>query len=171
MHPFRPSRPDQNAVYRDPSAKQNTAKKEIESFGFSEMLTALLAMTFSGGLVHRTLFSVLKDVYPYAEPHDKKLIGRMLNLEQFAASAKSTASSLPIRPLTSTERLLGMLNALKKYSAKSGSDQFCMLECFIRIQQKIESSDGNLMPLVMEIMGAGSQTADMLRIMSQLKKL
>ncbi len=171
MNPFHPTRPEQNAVYRESAAKQNTAAKEIERFGFSEMLTLLLGMTFSGGLVRNTLFSVLKDVFPYAEPQDKKIIGRMLNLRQFASSAERSPSSLPSRPLTSTERLLGMLSVLKKYSAKSSSDQFCMLERFIRIQQKIENGNGDLMPLVLEIMGAGSETANMLRMMSQMKNL
>ena len=171
MNPYHPKRPEQNAVYREPIRKQNTPQKEIERFGFSEMLTLLLDMTFSGGLVHHTLFSLLKDVFPYAEPQDKKIIGRMLNLEQFASSCRQTPSALPSRPLTSTERLLGTLNVLKKYSTKSSSDQFCMLERFIRIQQKIEGNNGDLMPLVLEIMGAGSETANMLRMMSQLKNM
>ncbi|MBR4079097.1 MAG: hypothetical protein IKK29_02695 [Christensenellaceae bacterium] len=166
-----PPRPEKNAVYRDPIPPKNNASPEISRFGFSDMLTLLLGMTFSGGLVHNTLFSLLKDIFPYAEPQDKKIIGRMLNLKQFSSSCSQQPHSLPSRPLTSTERLLGTLNALKKYSTKDSIDHFAMLERFIHVQQKIESSNGNLMPLVLEIMGAGSETANMLRMMSQLKNM
>ena len=69
--------------------------------------------------------------------------------------------------------LLGNMfrNTLKKYSTKDISDRFCMIERFIRMQQKVENNGGNLMPLVLEFMGAGPDTANMLRMMSQLKNL
>jgi len=163
--------PEKNAIYRDPVPVQSKAAAEIERFGFSEILSVLLGMTFSGGLVHNTLFSLLKDIFPYAEPQDKKITGNMLNLKQFASVPPSRTDHLPHRPLTSTERLLGTLNVLKKYSTKESIDHFTMLERFIHIQQKIEKNNGNLMPLVLEIMGAGSETANLLRMMSQFRNL
>ena len=165
-----PPRPAQSAVYRDPAPAQKNAAEEIRRFGFSEMLSVLLGMTFSGGLVHNTLFSLLKDIFPYAEPQDKKIIGKMLHIEQFAAP-REYSERIPHRPLTSTERLLGTLNALKKYSTKDTIDHFAMLERFIHIQQKIGKNNGNLMPLVLEIMGAGSETANLLRMMNQFGKV
>lgn len=148
-------RPEAGNIYRE---KEDTAASEcqhqLERFGFSEMLTALLAMTLTDGMVHNTLFSLLKDIVPYTEQQDRQKITRMLGMSETLQNCTAKEQSLPHHCLTSTERLLGLLNILKKYSTKNTSDQFTVMERFIRMQQKLDRSGGDMMPLAMELMGA-----------------
>ena len=150
-----PIRPEAGKVYRAEKTKTMQAEAEqIERLGFSEMLTALLVMTLSDGMVQKTLFSLLKDILPYTEPQDRQKITKMLGMSEMLRCSTAKESRISHHCLTSTERLLGLLNVLKKYSAKGTSDQFTMMERFMRMQQKLDRSGGDMMPLAMELMGA-----------------
>ena len=151
-----PMRPPAEKIYHEPRREPPQTKEHetLGKMGLSEMLTALVAMTLSDGMATRSLWSLLKDILPYTEAGDRRQITRMLGLRNAARQYDRPEARLPHRALTSTERLLGLLNTLKKYSAKGTRDQFTMMERFIRMQQKMEQSGGDMMPLMMELMGA-----------------
>jgi len=150
-----PIRPNAAQVYREVhKEEQSKSAEELQQMGFSDMLSALLGMTLSGGMVSHTLFSVLKDILPYAEQGDQRQIGKMLGMHNLVMKNVEKAEKLPHRALTQTERLLGMLRVLKKYSTKNVSDRFLMLERMICMHQKIQQGGGDLMPVVMDMMGA-----------------
>ena len=149
-----PVRPSADRVYREKQKSMPRPAGELQQMGLSDMLTALIAMTLSDGLANNALFGLLADILPYTEEGDRRQITNMLGLRNAARQYCAAESTLPHRALTSTERLLGLLNVLKKYSAKETTDQFTMLERMMRMQQKMEQSGGDLMPLVMDLMGA-----------------
>ena len=148
-----PVRPPAERVYHEPKKVPPKETETYRQMGFSEMLSALLAMTLSDGMAERTLWSLLKDILPYTEAGDRRQITGMLGMRSAVQRYGCGGDRLPHRALTLTERLLGLLGTLKKYSAKGTIDQFTMMERFIRMQQKVEQSGGDMMPIVMELMG------------------
>lgn len=149
--PYHFLQPEANRIYREKPVEAVT-HKEVERWGFSDALTSLLMMTLTDGMVKNTLFSLLKDIMPYTEKGDQRQIAKMLGIRKMQNTY--CEERLPHRVLTSTERLLGLLRTLKKYSAKGTSDQFTMLERFLCMRQKMDQNGGDMMPLVMDYMGS-----------------
>lgn len=145
-------RPGAGQIYRDPPCASAPGKPQPPVF--SEMLTALLSMTLADGFTNRTFFSILKDILPYADRQDQQKITRMLGLRSMAEQHHKQEEKLPRRALTSLDRSLGLLRTLKKYCSKDTADQFTMMERFLTMQQKMERSNGDLMPFVLDMMGA-----------------
>ena len=143
-----------------------------EQDGFSDMLTALLALVLKDGYARRSLISMLKDIYPYADANDRKRIEKLVCADMRAETLKKgcVADTLCTRQrvLSRTDRALGMMNAIKKYSSKKTGD---ILSGFCRIME-LSKLAGNCandpLALISHILPEGSlgDIGEMMRMMN-----
>ena len=151
-------RPDQNAVYKPEAAPPQ--RVERQGPGFSPLLTALLTITGKDGLVNKTPFSLLKDIYPYASAYDWARIEQLLASHN-AASEIMQHPMLPHleaynikRPLTNEQRFLGMLRVLRKYGGQNADVTFAMLERMLAMKHRMDNvSHGGGMGDVLSMLG------------------
>ena len=128
---------------------------------FNSPMMLLLGMTVSGGVGKNSFFSMLRDVYPYADACDRKQIEHLLctgdNLMKACKQHSRTGYvSCHKLPLTRTERILGMMNVLKKYARKDTEDIFCMIERILRMNKMANGFSNDPMSLLMHMIPKGS---------------
>ncbi len=124
--------------------KNQTAPPGVPD-GFSATFTALMALVMKDGLADKAILSVIKDIYPFAEPRDRNVIESLLFAGKRAQRMKTSErfpayAALLDRPVLSrTDRLLGMMRVLKKYASKETADMFTMIERLIETSRFMSS--------------------------------
>ena len=151
-------RPPRSAIQKKPPEPQ----KHVNSLGLSPMLTSLLSVTIKDGLVNKTAFSLLRDVYPYAPPQDQKKIATLLEYRNAAGELIKKSSAPPIgplpisRPLTQKEKFFKLMQVLRKYGGKDSSDTFTMLERMIEMKSRFDKmgqrAPGGSMPEMIRLL-------------------
>ena len=156
------------------TAEQKKEMKHEEAF--SDMFTSLLTLVLKDGFANRSVISLLKDVYPYAEAGDRRQIERLLCAGNRADELKTKekfpcyASLISKPPLSKTDRLLGMMNVLRKYSRKDTEDVFTMIERMIKMSQMMKKGTNDPMNMIMQMLPKGS-FGDIAGMMEMIKRM
>lgn len=154
-------RPPQSAVVNPPSAREAAPRQQqvLPAEGFSPMLTALLSCTLKDGLCNHTAFHLLKDIYPYVAEKDRRQIDLLLGCRNLAGDILAHPYFPPLsvhsrkRPLTPTEKFLGLLRTLSRYGGQNAGQTFTILERFLSMQQRFsKAASGSQMSQILELM-------------------
>lgn len=120
---------------------------QVQSLGFSPLLTSLLSYTIRDGLVNKTAFNLLHDIYPYVCETDRARIEQLLACRNLAGELAQTAS-LPVLPstlqlkrtLSQQEKLIGLLRVLRRYGGQRQNSGFDMMERMMAMRSRINAA-------------------------------
>lgn len=168
MQNFYRQRPPQSAVYQEPLAPAPEAPFQKERLsGFSPLLASLLSLTIKDGLCNKTAFHLLRDIYPYVSAPDRQTISGLLDIQQIAGDIASHQPYHGLKPytmkraLTSREKLLGLLNVLRRYGGRESDATFTQLERALAMGDKLNKYTN-------QSGGSQQNMASMINLMGQL---
>ena len=111
---------------------------------FSPEFSVLLALTLKDGFCNKTAFSLLRDAYPYVSKHDQEKILRLLTYNNMVNHATGTPQSVYTyknieanRQLAPKERLIRLLNVLKRYGGMQSQRIFQNMQRSIQLNDNI----------------------------------
>ena len=138
--------PERSAVHMPAPQKP---KEEAPRPALSGSLQSLLSMAMVNELSQPQMLDLLRDLYPYAAPHDRNAIADILGYEQavkelayHSARPNLGGFSMKKRYLTAQDRILGMLEVFKKHNPQSAAN-FSQLERVLQMQKKLSRIDPN----------------------------
>ncbi len=145
-YPRRPPHPDRHCVISAKckiSPKETPCFPEPEQLCFSPSLLYLLSLVYKDGFVNQATFGMIRDIMPYLGKHDALAAHHLLQAGDAARELCSHPCLNPPRPqpqrcwLTQSERLLGLLDTLKKYGGQNSARAFEQLKKYIVLREKL----------------------------------
>ncbi len=114
-------------------------KQFMEKAAFSPQLSLMLSMVLKDGFCRNTAMDMLKNIYPYAEPNDKKVIDQLFGLREFSLGYRPNLHQQlgAGNALSKQERDLNLLRVLKRYASQDTVRMFSRLERSIIMQSDI----------------------------------
>lgn len=168
--PRRPPYPKQECVV---SAKCRIPPQQPPSFPkpeqlcFSPSLLMLLSYVYKDGFVNRATVGMIRDILPYLGKQDALAAHHLLQADEAARELTclpcvKTPHPQPQRCwLTQSERLLGLLDTLKKYGGQNSVRAFDQLKKYVALREKLMHMrggglDASMLPDIAALLDEGS---------------
>ena len=145
-YPRRPPHPHQECVISNKCKvrpSQQACFPEPEQLCFSPSLLMLLSYVYKDGFVNQATIGMIRDILPYLGKQDAQAARYLLQAGDAARdlAAHPCLKSPQPQPqrcwLTQNERLLGLLDTLKKYGGQNSARAFEQLKKYILLREKL----------------------------------